>query len=316
MYGKLFASTYQGSMVGRGSTVFAVWGYIIANTVKSRIEINPYLLAASLGNPVDEVKQALEYLCQPDPDSRSKQDEGRRLIKEGQFQYFVVNHEHYRSIRNEEERRQYNRVAKQQSRARKSKESNGESLTLPMSNSETIASRPESANAEAEARYRDPIVNSVCTHTSLPLDKNFDADTEIQNPDGHTQNRLQGTTQEDSDAFSQIKIAYPAFSGRQNWLMAETYAKARVDNGDASWSVLLSSVRRYKIYCEGGGVSGPQYVMTPATFFGGADKPWSQSWELPMSNSQIKNGQRSAELAALRTAEQIEADERRREMAS
>jgi hypothetical protein len=29
MYGKIFESLYRGSMVGKGSPMFAVWGYVI-----------------------------------------------------------------------------------------------------------------------------------------------------------------------------------------------------------------------------------------------------------------------------------------------
>ena len=50
MYGKIFASTFTGSMFGAGSDVFAVWGYVIANAQDSRIELNPRMLASTLGS--------------------------------------------------------------------------------------------------------------------------------------------------------------------------------------------------------------------------------------------------------------------------
>ena len=37
-------------MFGAGADVFAVWGWIIANTAESTIEINPSLTGAVLGN--------------------------------------------------------------------------------------------------------------------------------------------------------------------------------------------------------------------------------------------------------------------------
>lgn len=119
MYGKFFASTFTGSMFGAGANVFAVWGYVIANTVDGRIELNPKLIASILGTPEAAVIQAITELCEPDPLSRNKSAEGRRLQREGQFQYRVTSHEVYRSIRNEEDRRQYNRVKQQESRARR-----------------------------------------------------------------------------------------------------------------------------------------------------------------------------------------------------
>lgn len=106
-------------MYGAGVAVFAVWGYVIAHTQKSRVELNPKKLSDTLGGTLEEITAAISYLEEPDPDSRFKEHEGKRLIKEGQFQYFVPSHEHYRLMRNAEERRDYNR--RKQSEYRKIK---------------------------------------------------------------------------------------------------------------------------------------------------------------------------------------------------
>jgi len=119
MYGKHFASTYKGSMFGAGVEVFAVWGYVIANTIQSQVELNPSYLAAVLGSTPDAIAKAIEFLASPDPHSRSKNDEGRRLVREGEFAYRVPNHETYRSIRSEDDRRAYNRMKKAEERAKK-----------------------------------------------------------------------------------------------------------------------------------------------------------------------------------------------------
>jgi len=119
MYGKFFASTFTGSMMGAGPHVFAVWGYVIANTVNGQIELNPKLVATVIGCSSDDVKSAIDFLCSPDPESRSKEHEGKRMIREGQFAFKVVNHDKYKAIRNEDDRREYNRIKQQESRARK-----------------------------------------------------------------------------------------------------------------------------------------------------------------------------------------------------
>jgi hypothetical protein len=119
MYGKHFAAMYTGSMLGAGTDVFAVWGYVISHTIASVVELNPKLLAYILGAKESEIIKAIEYLCAPDPNSRSQEEDGRRLVKTGTFSYLVVNHEVYRGIRSEEERREYNRVKQAEHRARK-----------------------------------------------------------------------------------------------------------------------------------------------------------------------------------------------------
>jgi hypothetical protein len=109
-YGKIFDSLYTGSMVGAGINVFAVWGYVIANAKPPGIiELNPKLLAATFGCDVEPIVKAIECLCAPDPESRTKEYEGRRLLPEGQFLYRIPTWAKYNQIRNEVERREKNR---------------------------------------------------------------------------------------------------------------------------------------------------------------------------------------------------------------
>jgi hypothetical protein len=109
-YGKIFDSLYTGSMVGAGINVFAVWGYVIANAKPPGIiELNPRLLAATFGCDVEPIVKAIECLCSPDPESRTKEHEGRRLLPEGQFLYRIPTWAKYNQIRNEVERREKNR---------------------------------------------------------------------------------------------------------------------------------------------------------------------------------------------------------------
>ncbi len=124
MYGKHFASMYTGSMVGAGAVVFAVMGYVISNGKPDRgvgmqVELNPKLLAFILGESQEDVEGAIEYLCSPDPKSRSEAEEGRRLVRLGEFAYRVVNGPKYRAIRDEERRRETDRESKRRARAKK-----------------------------------------------------------------------------------------------------------------------------------------------------------------------------------------------------
>lgn len=120
MYGKLHASAFTGSMRGAGATRFAVWSWIIANTNQHHVvEINPDIVAFMIGCTVSEVEESVAFLCAPDGKSRSKNDEGRRLLREGEFQYLVPQHEFYRKMQTTEEKREYNRVKQQESRMKK-----------------------------------------------------------------------------------------------------------------------------------------------------------------------------------------------------
>ena len=153
MFGKHFKSMYDGSMYGAGADVFAVWGYVIAHTVKSAVELNTRKLASSIGMPPERVQVAIDYLCQPDPHSRNTEHEGRRLVKEGAFQYRVPSHDLYNGIRNEEERREYNRLKQQAYRDRMKARSSEETLPnvtpLP-SVTEPLPSVPPCTHIEEE----------------------------------------------------------------------------------------------------------------------------------------------------------------------
>jgi hypothetical protein len=124
MFGKHFASMYTGSMFGAGAVRFAVMGYVLSHMVPDRVvgmqvELNPRLLAAILGEPDKEVSEAIEWLCKPDPRSRTKVKDGRRLVRLGEFDYQVVNGVKYRAIRDQENRREQNREAQDRHRKKK-----------------------------------------------------------------------------------------------------------------------------------------------------------------------------------------------------
>lgn len=130
--------------MGAGSDVFAVWGFVIANTVDSQVELNPILLAAMLGTTPERCQTAIDYLTAPDPRSRSKNDDGRRLIREGEFAYRVPNHAAYREIRHEDDRREYNRIKKAEQRAR-------ERVNTPVNDSQIKSALSAQADTEAKA---------------------------------------------------------------------------------------------------------------------------------------------------------------------
>ncbi len=135
MYGKHFGSMYEGSMVGSGAVVFAVMGYVIAKQIPDRkvgsqVRLNPLLLATILGESERDIQKAIEKLCSPDAKSTTKTDGGRRLRKIGEFDYQVVNGAKYLSIRDEESRREQNRIAQRVFRAKTNTPMKGETLAV------------------------------------------------------------------------------------------------------------------------------------------------------------------------------------------
>lgn len=161
MYGKYFAQTFVGSMVGAGSPVFALWGYVIANARDGAVELNPDYLAMILGDPYESVIKAINYLTSPDPKSRTPAHEGRRLLHKSGFFYEVPNHTLYRSIVNEDERREYFKIKKREQRSRV------KALTLDSPRqSKTVQDCPRmSTQSEAEHRVQNQNAEAVVPPT-------------------------------------------------------------------------------------------------------------------------------------------------------
>lgn len=88
--------------------------------------------------------------------------------------------------------------------------------------------------------------------------------------------------------FHAVRENYPAFAGRQDWITAQHHANQRIERDGLTWVDLVDAVRRYRAYCDSGAISSPQYVLTPAKFFSGADQPWLQPWTPPPSKAQVK----------------------------
>ena len=117
---------YEGSMIGKGALFFAVWNYVCANqkpdrVIGSQVELNPKLIGFILGEPEDDVRRVITDMQQPDTASRTPDEEGRKLIKVGEYSYRVVNGVKYHDIRNEDQRREQNRAAQERFRQKHTK---------------------------------------------------------------------------------------------------------------------------------------------------------------------------------------------------
>lgn len=120
MYGKHFERMYEGSMRGAGADVFAVWGYAISHArPDSIVEMNSEVVAFLIGMPQDRVDKAMNFLESPDARSRNKEHEGRRMVKQGEFEYFLPSLAFYRGVRSMEDLREYNRIKQRESRERR-----------------------------------------------------------------------------------------------------------------------------------------------------------------------------------------------------
>lgn len=117
-YTKLFGSILASTIWEESKETKILWVTMLAMADK-RGEVHASVpgLATLARLSREETDAALLDLMSPDPDSRTKAAEGRRVeVIEGGWR--LINHGKYRALMNAEERKEYNAAKKRESRAR------------------------------------------------------------------------------------------------------------------------------------------------------------------------------------------------------
>lgn len=120
MFGKVYASCFTGSLRGQPDALL-VWFNIIANAPFGICDRTQETIADETGIPLDRVRIAIELLESPDPRSRSKKNDGRRIARldtHRDWGWTLVNFDYYRTLASESDRRQKQTEKKRRYRQR------------------------------------------------------------------------------------------------------------------------------------------------------------------------------------------------------
>jgi hypothetical protein len=125
-YAPLDADVLYSTTIKEGPVVFAVWCAILASKDQDGISaLNPETAAVLMSNPLEgkladfeAIKAAWDVLASPDPKSKNKAHEGRRIIPTGDGRWFVVSHEKYRTKHRKYERKEANAEYQRRHRAK------------------------------------------------------------------------------------------------------------------------------------------------------------------------------------------------------
>lgn len=125
MYGKLFASMYEGSLGKKGpwEAIVTLQQLVILADQDGTVDMTPDAISRRTTIPLEIVEKGLSALQESDPESRSPNEDGRRIVllsDSRSWGWRIVNYAYYRAIRSAEERRIYMR---QYQRVRRAKES-------------------------------------------------------------------------------------------------------------------------------------------------------------------------------------------------
>lgn len=120
MYGKLFASLYQGTLRGRANEILVFTNLIAHADRDGFVDKHWRAISEEVGLSVDDVKCACAALEAPDPESRTPDQGGARIERMDDHRAWgwrIVNYAKYREIKSAEERRVQNRAAQQRRRS-------------------------------------------------------------------------------------------------------------------------------------------------------------------------------------------------------
>src|SRR5258707_12754898 len=125
MFAKVFEQIYDSSIAEDYNCRRMFMDLLVLADPNGAVDMTHEAIARRPNVPFDEVVRYVTLLCQPDPKSRSKMEEGKRLVpldKNRDWGWKIVNYQHYRKLKDEESRRSYFRDAQRKSRAKKKKQ--------------------------------------------------------------------------------------------------------------------------------------------------------------------------------------------------
>jgi len=149
MYAKIFESIYEGSLVEDWKALIVFQQLIVLCDSEGVIDMTPTAISRRTNIPIDIINHGIEVLQETDSESRTKDEEGRRIIlldEHRAWGWFIVNHKKYRDLTDYETIKEQNRE-----RQRRHREKQKSNVTVTPSNAQ---SRHTDANTDANTNTR------------------------------------------------------------------------------------------------------------------------------------------------------------------
>ena len=162
MYGKLFAQMYDGTLATKGpwQAMVTFQQLIILADKGGIVDMTAEAISRRTTIPIDIIKIGITALEQDDTESRTPTENGRRILRlspERDWGWRIVNHEHYRRIRSQDERREYMRKYQQKRRAECKPESKQSMQNQP----NAVSSNQKAVDVDSLSPTRSPIPNPL-----------------------------------------------------------------------------------------------------------------------------------------------------------
>ena len=153
MFAKIFGQIFDSSIAEDYNCRRMFMDLLVLADSDGVVDMTYEAISRRTNVPIEEVRKYISELLLPDPTSRSKAEEGKRLIPvdtNRDWGWQIVNYEHYRRIRDEEVRRSYFREAQRKYRA-KSKRVKDKVLTVIDINGQVLTpASPSSSTSSSD----------------------------------------------------------------------------------------------------------------------------------------------------------------------
>lgn len=267
-YNVTFETIFEGSLCGKWPDL-SVWTTLLAmKDHRGYIDKTPTYIHRVTGIPLDLLNECIERFMAPDPHSRTKTDDGRRLRlidPERPWGWVVINHQQYneRARRIASHRREVDSGANAERMAARRAANSGNSGN---SGKETGGDRR--GPSETRSLNSQLSTNNSKTEEDLSAKKRTPGSRRIR------------VSYTDPDWLLDFKLAYPVRDGDNKWRSAVKASNERMREGHTP-EEFIEGAKRYAAWCEAKQITGTDKVKMAATFLG-PDKPFLEPWTIPV----------------------------------
>lgn len=175
LFAKLFRSQYDSSIANNYLTRWVFNDLVILSDMEGFLDMTPESIARITGVPLEIIRDSIASLLAPDPMSRCKDHDGRRLIPmlddDGEprpWGWQIVNKPYYLKIKDAETMRERNRLRQARHRVTKKRD---KSVTVTLGHAASHHVTPNKneneSKSEIENREREPHRRAAPAHTRI-----------------------------------------------------------------------------------------------------------------------------------------------------
>lgn len=112
MYAKIFAQIYDGTLctVGPWEALVTFQQFLVLADQEGIVDMTAGAISRRTSIPLTIIEKGIAALLKPDPESRTPDEEGRRIVtlsSTRSWGWRIVNYQHYRKLQREADRREY-----------------------------------------------------------------------------------------------------------------------------------------------------------------------------------------------------------------